>query len=62
MVGGPVGGQVGVGLVGGSTNVVVVVFVELVTQELKVLLKEHKGIFLSVIKNERKLKEIGKKL
>ena len=32
------------GLVGGSTNVVVVVVVGLVTQELKVLLKEHKGI------------------
>ena len=41
--GGPVGGQVGVGEVVGSTNVVVVV-VELVTQKLKVLLKEHKGI------------------
>ena len=42
MVGGPAGIRSGWGLVGGSTNVVVVV--ELATQELKVFLKEHKGI------------------
>ena len=40
---GLVGGQVGWGLVGGSTNV---------NQELKVLLKEHKGILqLITVKN-----------
>ena len=39
------------GLVGGSTKVVVVV--GLVTQELKVLLKEHKGI-LQLIHHENK--------
>ena len=42
------------GLVGGSTNVVVdVVVVGLVTQELEVLLKEHKGI-LQLIHHENK--------
>ena len=40
------------GLVGGSTNVVVDV-VGLVTQELKVLLKAHKGI-LQLIHHENK--------
>ena len=48
-----VGDQSGVRLVGGSTNVVVVVVVvELVTQELKVLLKEHECILqLITVKN-----------
>ena len=59
----------GWGLVGGSTNVVVVVVVELVTQELKVRhftinnieKYENGGPQPSrVIENERKLEEIGK--